>query len=300
MVEQSKIDRLTEKINQADAIVVGGASGMSAAAGFVFYYQRDEVFRQIAGSLEEKYGFHNYFDAFYHRGHTRGEHWAMVLRSTKYLYECYTGEPYTDLARLLEGKNYYIATTNQDMQFYRVFPAEKITCIQGNSGYWQCSRPCHDAIYPNREQVFELCQHIENDALPDELIPRCPRCGSEMEPWVRGYTFLQGEYYRREMQRYMDFLRQNANRKTLFLELGVGMMTPMFIKEPFMNMTYQWPHAFYVTINPQHAIVPPEIARKSLAIGDDIAVVLKQLLGIPADQIEQKEPKQLFNPSKVY
>lgn len=74
MVEQSKIDLLTEKINQADTIVVGGASGMSAAAGFVFYYQRDEVFRQIAGSLEEKYGFHNYFDAFYHQGHTRGEH----------------------------------------------------------------------------------------------------------------------------------------------------------------------------------------------------------------------------------
>ena len=93
------------------------------------------------------------------------------------------------------------------------------------------------------------------------LIPRCPHCGKELAPWVRGYTFLEGEYYQREMKRYLDFLRANSRRKVLFLELGVGMMTPMFIKEPFMNMTYQFPDAFYATVNPQHAIIPKEIAR---------------------------------------
>lgn len=31
------------------------------------------------------------------------------------------------------------------------------------------------------------------------------------------------------MKRYLDFLRANSRRKVLFLELGVGMMTPMFI-----------------------------------------------------------------------
>lgn len=300
MVEQKKIEILKEKIDQADAIVVGGASGMSAAAGFVFYYKRDEIFHEIAGSLEDKYGFHNYFDAFYHQGHTRGEHWAMVLRYTKYLYECNTGEPYIDLAELLSGKNYYIATTNQDMQFYRVFPSEKITCIQGNSAYWQCKRPCHDEIYYNKDQVFELCKYIENDALPDELIPRCPHCGDEMEPWIRGYTFLQGKYYQKEMKRYMDFLKQNADKKTLFLELGAGMMTPMFIKEPFMNMTYQWPHAFYATLNPQHALVPKEIAGRSLALNDDIAIILKQALGKQTDNIKKYNNGDIFNPSRIY
>lgn len=87
MVAEDTIELLKKKIDEADAIVVGGASGMSAASGFVFYYQNDAVFRQIAGSLEKKYGFHNFFDAFYHQGHTRGEHWAMILRETKYLLE---------------------------------------------------------------------------------------------------------------------------------------------------------------------------------------------------------------------
>ena len=38
MVAKEKIDLLRKKIDEADAIVVGGASGMSAASGFVFYY----------------------------------------------------------------------------------------------------------------------------------------------------------------------------------------------------------------------------------------------------------------------
>ena len=300
MVAQEKIDLLRKKIDEADAIVVGGASGMSAASGFVFYYQEDKVFHELAGGLARKYGIHNMFDAFYDRRLTRGEHWAVVLRTIKYIYDCYTGDTYTDLAKLLEGKNYYIATTNQDAQFFRVFPAERITRIQGDWRYWQCKRPCHDEIYYNKEQVFRLCEAIEDDALPDELIPRCPHCGGEMDAWVRSYTFLEGEYSQREMKRYLDFLRANSRRKVLFIELGVGMMTPMFIKEPFMNMVYQWPNAFYATLNPQHALVPKEIAKKSLAISDDIAIILKQLLSKSTAGMKEFNVKEAFNPARIY
>lgn len=300
MVLQEDINLLKEKIEHADSIVVGGASGMSAASGFIFYYQEDDVFKSLAGSLAKKYNRHNMFDLFYDQRPSRGEQWALMLRTIKYVYECQTGETYIDLAKLLNGKNYYIATTNQDAQFYRVFPEERITRIQGDWRYWQCSRPCHDKIYYNKEETFKLYEKIENDTLPDNLIPRCPHCGAELAPWVRSYTFLQGEFYRQEMKRYMEFLHSNAHRNTLFLELGVGMMTPMFIKEPFMNMVYQWPNAFYVTLNPQHAIIPKEIKKKSLAISDDIAITLKQLLGESTIGMKGFDAKEAFNPSRVY
>ena len=51
MVSKEKIEVLRQKIDEADAIVVGGASGMSAASGFVFYYQEDDVFRRMAGGF---------------------------------------------------------------------------------------------------------------------------------------------------------------------------------------------------------------------------------------------------------
>lgn len=299
MDAKEKIDFLKYKIDEADAIVVGGASGMSAASGFKFYYQRDEVFQMIAGSLEDKYHFHNFFDAFYDRQHTRGEHWAMLIRAAKYIHECETGDTYKDLAELLDGKNYYAATTNQDAQFFRVFEDDRITRIQGDWRYFQCKHGCHDEVYYNKEQVYKLCEAIENDALPDKLIPHCTHCGGEMDAWIRSRTFLEGSYYQSEMNRYHDFLNRFSGSKTLFLELGVGMMTPMFIKEPFMNMTYRWAQAFYATINPQHAIVPKEIAGKSLAIHNDIAITLKQILGRPTIGMEFNA-KEVFNPSRIY
>lgn len=299
-IVENKIEILKQKIEEADAIVVGGAAGMSAASGFKFYYQDDKVFRQIAGSLADKYGVYNAFDAFYSPKPTKGEATAMVIRLIKYIYECETGVTYIDLAELIKDKNYYIVTTNQDAQFFRVFPEDKITRLQGDWRYFQSKNRCHDAIYYNKEMVMDLYNKIEGDSLPDEYMPRCTKCGGDLVPWVRGREFLEGKDYMKEFERYMNFLRANMNKKVLFLELGVGMMTPMFIKEPFMNMVYQWPDAFYATINPKHAIIPAEIAGKSLAINDDIAVTLRHLLGKPTDDIEAHDPNNVFDASRIY
>lgn len=293
----TSIETLRQLLASAEAVVVGGASGLSASAGFRYYYQDDDVYRQLAGGLRQKYGKNNVFDLFYCPSLTRGEYWALVIRQTAYVHNCYTGTAYQYLAQLLDGKNFYIVTTNQDAQFYRTFAPERITRLQGDWRYWQCSRRCHDAIYWNQNLADELLPHIANDALPDNLIPRCPHCGAEMDAWVRSRHFLEGEYYEAERERYLNFLRANANKRILFLELGVGMMTPMFIKEPFMNMAYQMPRASYVTINPKHAIIPPEIAHKSLAISLDITTVLAQLLGKDTSGINASTD---FNPSRIY
>lgn len=300
MDEQDKLKILLEKIESADAIVVGGASGMSAASGCKFYYADDDVYKKIAGGLREKYDKHSFFDLYYDHRLTRGEFWAMLIRAVKHIRDCETGETYTDLAELLDGKNYYVVTTNQDAQFFRVFPADRITRLQGDWRYFQCKNRCHDEIYDNKLIVDELYPKIVGDSLPDELIPRCPHCGAEMAEWVRSRHFLEGKDYVAEFERYMNFLRSNMKKNVLFLELGVGMMTPMFIKEPFMNMVYQWPDAFYVTINPKHAIIPKEIASKSLAFNDNIACVLKKLLGKPTDHLKVESDKEIFNPARPY
>lgn len=285
-VKQAEL--LLEKIKDADAVLVGAAAGMSASCGYNFFYQNDAYFQKYFGEFHKKYGYIGAFNGFYHCYPSPEAHWAFLARLGYLEYECETGRPYYDLMELLRGKTYHIMTTNQDFQFTRVVPEDKLSAIQGDSRYYQCCRRCHDAIYYNEEMVYEMNAAIdENLEIPTELIPHCPKCGEELEPWVRGYTFLEGEKYRDEYRKINEFLEAHKAEKLLFLELGVGRMTPMFIQEPFWNLTYQLPNAYYISINPKDALLPKEIAKKGTAMREDIAVVLHEAVALQKERCAQ-------------
>ncbi|MGK9185300.1 hypothetical protein KXS12_24070 [Priestia filamentosa] len=275
---QDNIDTLLKKIQEAEVIVVGGAAGMSAAAGYN-WYRDDAMFWKYFNVFAKKYGIDSIFGGFYYKFCTEEERWAYLSTLINFVAEIPIGHPYKDLYKILRDKNYFILTTNQDTQFLQVFPEEKVSAIQGDWTYLQCGRPCHDDIYPYAEQAKELCSHIEGTRIPSSMVPKCPVCGGHMKLWVRSFVFLEGTKYKSEMDKYHEFLLENKNKKVLFLELGVGQMTPMFIKEPFWNMTYSWPDAYYITINPKDALLPRELTDKGLAIHEDIARVLQDALG---------------------
>ena len=276
---------MRQKIDTADAIVIGAASGMSAAAGFRHYYEHDRDFVENLGDFEKRYGFHNSFDGFYYRYRTSEQRWAYLAKNLCMILDAPTGQPYYDLLKILQGKNYHILTTNQDTQFARIFPAEKISAIQCDWRYFQCSHRCHDALYDSVETLHRLKNAVSPElTVPSNMIPRCPKCGAEMEPWVRGWTFLEGKKYREEYGKLNAFLNSNKDKKILFLEIGVGRMTPMFIQEPFWNLTYTRPDAFYITINPKDARVPKELLSKGLALHEDIAKVLTDVQNYPSEE----------------
>lgn len=273
-----QIKKIIEKIEESDAILVGGAAGMSTSAGLRFFYERDEIFLKYFSEFENKYGFHNTFEGFYYPYRTSEERWAFIARSGCCVLDAPVGKAYEDLQWLLKDKNYYILTTNQDTQFEKVFPAQKISAIQGDWRYLQCGRRCHDELYDSVEPFHQMNAAIDVDLkIPTEMVPKCPHCGGELEPWVRSHVFLQGKKYKEEHQKLSDFLTKNIHKKVLFLELGVGRMTPMFIQEPFWKMTYEWENAFYITINPNDAILPEALSHKGLAVHDDIAKVLEDI-----------------------
>lgn len=283
---QENIATLLQKIQEADTIVVGGAAGMSASCGYN-WYSTDENFMKHFGNFAEKYGIDNIFNGFYYRFSTREERWAYIATLNKFVYDSKVGQPYIDLRQLLEDKDYFVVTTNQDTQFSKAFPEEKVSTIQGDWRYFQCSHCCHDQVYFNKEQIDIMYKNIDGTRIPTELIPICPKCGKDMEPWVRSFMFLEGNFYKSKLSKYREYLTKNRDKKILFLELGVGQMTPMFIKEPFWNMTYSWPDAYYITINPKDALLPKELKDKGLAIHEDIAQVLRDVV-----DKQQKERKQ--------
>ena len=53
---KEQISRLVQEIRDADCVVVGGASGLSAAGGGDFYYEDNASYRKYFGKYAEKYG----------------------------------------------------------------------------------------------------------------------------------------------------------------------------------------------------------------------------------------------------
>mgnify|MGYP006962772774 CR=1 FL=1 len=103
---------------------------MSAAAGFRFYYMNDATFKQIAGQLGEKYHADGFSHCFIIRKSRKGSYGQHCSASTNTCMSVIPGEPYENLAELLEGKNYYIATTNQDAQFFRTFLPRRLLAFR--------------------------------------------------------------------------------------------------------------------------------------------------------------------------
>lgn len=115
----------------------------------------------------------------------------------------------------------------------------------------------------------------DDTKIPKEMIPRCPHCGGEAFPWVRGYgNYLQGKKYQEEYAKISQYVQDHYNDKVLLLELGVGRMTPMFIQEPFWNLTLSMPQARYVGINDKYAFLPKELEERGVVIQGDLGKIL--------------------------
>ncbi len=57
-------------------------------------------------------------------------------------------------------------------------------------------------------------------------------------------------------------------------------MTPMFIQEPFWNLTLNLAAPFYIAVNEQYAFLPEQIEEKGFVIREDIGLVLEDVRNI--------------------
>ena len=204
---QAAVRELAERIDQADAVVIGGGSGLSSAAGYDHYHWSPALAEALA-PFRECYGFTSPLAGFYHCFSSYGEQWGYYSQYIRFLWEAPTGQPYLDLQALVADKPAFVLTTNVDRQFFRVFPEEQICAFQGDFGYCQCSQPCRDAIWENQELVKELTGRLVGVRLPEDAVPRCPDCGRVLVPWVRDDTFLEGGAWKAQVDRYHAFLRR--------------------------------------------------------------------------------------------
>ena len=273
----SKVEKLKKIINDFDVIVIGAGAGLSTAAGFIY---DGDYFLDNFKDINKKYGYTDMYSASFHDFKTSEEKWGYWSRFI-YLqrYKENAKSLYKELFELVKDKNYFVITTNVDHQFQLSgFDKKRLFYTQGDYGLFQCSKPCHNKTYDNKEYIMNMINNLNDGLIPTNLIPKCPICGLEMIPNLRSDNrFVEDDGWVKSLKRYEDFLKENKNKKILFLELGVGFNTPSIIKYPFMMMTYDFKDAFYVCINKGYNKIINEIKDKSLLINDDIAEIIKNI-----------------------
>lgn len=275
----NRLENVVARINDADAILIGAGSGMSNAAGMDFWYEASPLFMKYMSDFYQKYHFEGIFKGFYNRFESQEERWAYLLKMLKMVSTIPPqNRVYDYLKTIIDNKPYHIITSNQDMLFKKFFPEEHVSEIQGSWGFFQSKNTLTDKnLYPIDGYLDELIPKIVDNRLPTELIPKSEVDGTPLIPWVRGPEFLEDKKYYEEYEKANQFLGKYQLKKILFIEIGVGRMTPMFIQEPFWEMTNYMPQSFYINFNPRDVLTNPAIKDRSLLINSDTARTLQNI-----------------------
>jgi NAD-dependent SIR2 family protein deacetylase len=285
---------LKDQMAQADAVLVGAGSGLSTAAGFTYSGGR---FEKYFGDFAKEYGIQDmYSGGFYPFGDPE-TYWAWWSRHIYYnRYVKAPSDVYPALLSLVRDRDYFVLTTNVDHQFQLAgFDKKRLFYTQGDYGLLQSVDSKVKKTYDNEAIIVRMMEaqgfvrdengifQVPEDGslrmrVPAELIPKCPDDGSDMTINLRcDDTFVQDEGWYAAQERYHDFIRRHEKLRVLYLELGVGMNTPVIIKYPFWKYTSENKNAFYACINKGEAYCPEEIAKRSVCIDGDIGGVLQKL-----------------------
>lgn len=289
------LKKLKKELREADAIVIGAGAGLSAAAGHTYSGER---FDRYFSDFRDAYGIQDMYSGGFYPFQTLEAYWGWWARHI-YInrYAPSQSEVYSDLLRLVNNKDYFVVTTNVDHQFQLAgFDKNRLFYMQGDYGLWQCSQPCHQQTYDNKEPVFSMLVAsgflLEKDGkyevaessnwkmeIPTALIPHCPRCGEPMTMNLRiDQRFVQEEGWYEAKERYHEWMEQYEQKRVLYLEVGVGANTPIWIKYPFWNSTKNNPKATYGCLNWGEAYAPKEISKQSICLDGNIADTVSQLL----------------------
>ena len=150
-----KVLLLKEKIDQADAVIIGAGAGLSTAAGFVYSGER---FDRYFSDFSRKYGFRDMYSGGFYPYDTQEEFWAYWSR---YIWiNRYMDAPkstYSDLFQLVKDKDYFVLTTNVDHCFQKAgFDKKRLFYTQGDYGLFQCTKPCCQRTWENGRMIREM------------------------------------------------------------------------------------------------------------------------------------------------
>jgi NAD-dependent SIR2 family protein deacetylase len=180
---------------------------------------------------------------------------------------------------LAQSKDYFVITTNVEGQFTKAgIEKSRLFEVQGNYGYFQCEKGCHDKLYYNKGIVVQMISETSDCRIPSSLVPKCPVCGGEMEVNLRKDNFFvqDSKWYASE-DNYRKFISDTEGKSTVFLELGVGYSTPGIIRFPFETMVRNNPRAILIRLNKDDLQGMTENIESTISFNEEMTTILNKM-----------------------
>jgi NAD-dependent SIR2 family protein deacetylase len=272
---ENRIERFRAVLSAAEGVLIGGGSGLSAAAGLTYSGPR---FTENFADFIEKYGVEDMYSASFYSFRTPEELWAHWARHIHVNRFAQAATPlYRDLLAIVKAKPHFVITTNVESQFEKAgFLPERIFEVQGNYAYFQCAAACHDKRYYNESRIKEMLASTVDCKVPSSLVPACPVCGGPMDVNLRhNEYFVQDASWHESSARYGGFIEKMARKPLVCLELGVGFNTPGIIRYPFEKLVYRNDKATLVRVNREDSRGFPENELRTIAFDEDMRTVIQ-------------------------
>ena len=244
---------LISRMDNADKILLGAGAGLSAAAGLS--YMDREAFKKYYPDMAAL-GYHFPYELVGRRDDewTPGRKWAYWATHINYVRNIFPSAPlYHTLLHILEGRDYFVVTSNADRQFMRAgFPMDRLFEFQGNYDNMGCSAGCTRMTWDNHDYIQKIIENIDHttfECKPDAL-PRCPYCGELAEICFRSHD------YKELSAKYVQFVESCVDKNTCIIEIGVGFNTPGVIRWPFEQLAYQIPGAYLTRVTNDYKDYP--------------------------------------------
>ncbi|MBR1454200.1 MAG: hypothetical protein IJ593_06105, partial [Lachnospiraceae bacterium] len=151
------IKLLKEKIENADAIVIGAGAGLSTSAGFIY---NGEIFKKYMFDFIKEYGITDFYSGGFYPFPTKEIMWAFWSRNiyvNRYLDA--PKDTYKKLLNIVKDKDYFVITTNVDHQFQKAgFDKKRLFYTQGDYGLFQSVNKNNRKTYDNEEIIYKMLE----------------------------------------------------------------------------------------------------------------------------------------------
>jgi NAD-dependent SIR2 family protein deacetylase len=222
---EEKISKLiglfADKIEESDAILITAGAGMGVDSGLPDFrgvegFWRAYPIAKKLGLRFEELANPYWFEKDPHLAWAFYGHRLNLYRKT---------QPHRGFKILLNlPYPKFVFTSNVDGQFQKAgFHPGKIVEIHGSIHYLQCTLPCREEIWENREEI-----EIDMENFRALNLPKCKFCGRVARPNILmfgDWNFVEVRV-NRQLLNFEKWLAEMEGKKITIIEIGAGKAVP--------------------------------------------------------------------------